>query len=369
MEDNTSTTTTYRVAIIGTGRPHGTEGSTGWGMSHAHARGYKASGRCRIAALCDIVPERAEKFNDEHADGQAAVFTDYETMLAEARPDIVSICTWPHLHAAMVVACAGAGVRAIHCEKPMAPTWGEAKRMAEACRERGVQLTFDHQRRFLPTFQTARQLLRDGAIGEVRRVEGACANLFDWGTHWLDMFGYLNGESPAEWVIATVDARRPIVVYGVPMESQGLAQIRYANGVSGLLFTGASQEAVGCQIRAIGTEGTLEIHGKAPFLRLRSASGAEAPEVAGEGTEGGNAINRGIADLVESLEAGRTPLLAAEHALRSTEVLFAAYESARRRARVDLPLTIEDSPFRDMLETGVFPEARVEGDLRDRMIR
>ena len=49
-------------------------------------------------------------------------------MLAEARLDIVDPRTWPPLHADMVVAAAGAGVKAIYCEKPMTLSLGEAKR-------------------------------------------------------------------------------------------------------------------------------------------------------------------------------------------------------------------------------------------------
>jgi hypothetical protein len=96
-----------------------------------------------------------------------------------------------------------------------------------------------------------------------------------------------------------------------------------------------------------------------------------APDVEGEGKQGGNAISRGIADLIESLEAGRSPRLAADNALRATEVIFAAYESARRRGRVDLPLAIDDSPFRAMLDAGVFPDARTDDDrpVTEKMIR
>jgi 3-hydroxybutyrate dehydrogenase len=59
----------------------------------------------------------------------------------------------------MVLDAASADVRAIHCEKPMAPTWGEAKAMHRAAAQKGVQLTFNHQRRFLEPFRLARRLL------------------------------------------------------------------------------------------------------------------------------------------------------------------------------------------------------------------
>jgi UDP-N-acetylglucosamine 3-dehydrogenase len=64
-------------------------------------------------------------------------------MLAKESLDIVSICLWPHLHAPLVVEAAQAGVKAIHCEKPMAPTWEEAKKMMAICDEQNVQLTFN----------------------------------------------------------------------------------------------------------------------------------------------------------------------------------------------------------------------------------
>jgi hypothetical protein len=45
-------------------------------------------------------------------------------------------------------------------------------------------------------------------------------------------------------------------------------------------------------------------------------------------------------------------LLSARYALQATELIFASYESSRRRGRVDLPLTIDDSPFLTMLAYG-----------------
>jgi hypothetical protein len=46
-------------------------------------------------------------------------------------------------------------------------------------------------------------------------------------------------------------------------------------------------------------------------------------------------------------------MLAARKALQATEVIFATYESSRKRGRVDLPLESEDSAFLSMLQEGV----------------
>ena len=59
----------------------------------------------------------------------------------------------------------------------------------------------------------------------------------------------------------------------------------------------------------------------------------------------------GVLDLVDALQTGREPMLAARKALQATELIFATYESSRKRGRVDLPLEIEDSPLLSMIES------------------
>jgi UDP-N-acetylglucosamine 3-dehydrogenase len=356
----------YRVGIIGVGLPWKTEGATGFGMSRSHAQGYIKSEKCDIVALSDVLEDRMTRFNDEFCDGNAAHYPDYTQMLAEANLDIVSIATWPHLHASMTIAAAQAGVKAIHCEKPMAGTFGEAREMASVCQKLGVQLTFNHQRRHLPTFQTAKKFIQSGAIGELKRLEGSCSNMLDWGTHWLNIFMLLNGESKPLWVMGQVDARKPSSVFGVLHDTHGLCQVGYENGVQGLLCTGEHGEAmIGCSIRAIGTEGTLEIHNAAPHLRIWAKGDSDWRMFEGDDTRGGisggdgvnpNADN--VVDLVNALESGTTPLCDVSNALPTTEVIFATYESARRRGRIDLPLTIDDSPLVSLIEMGVFPDAK-----------
>jgi UDP-N-acetylglucosamine 3-dehydrogenase len=340
----------YRVAVIGCGKPRSESGATGFGMAHAHVRGYLATDRCKLAAVADICRENAESFVGRY--GGASVYTDYQEMLDEVRPDIVSICTWPRLHAPMVLDAASADVRAIHCEKPMAPTWGEAKAMHRAAAQKGIQLTFNHQRRFLEPFQLARRLMRDGAIGDLIRLEGACGDMIDWGTHWLDMFFFYNDESAAEWVLGQIDAREERSVFGLPLESQGLCSVEFRNGVHGLLFTGYDAD-IGCQNRLIGTEGLLEVHNEQPHVRHfgRDTGGWRLYDTA-EGLHAPEAIDRAIADLVNCLDTGAEPELSSNKALRCTEVIFATYESSRRRGRVDLPLGPEDSALISMLEAG-----------------
>jgi predicted dehydrogenase len=272
-------------------------------------------------------------------------------MLAEADLDIVSVCVWPHLHAEMVLAAAPAGVQAIHCEKPIAPTFGEARRMVESCERNGVQLTFNHQRRFAPPFGVARRLMREGAIGDLQRIEGRCPDMNDWGTHWFDMMHFCNDETPAEWVMGQIDSSEIRTIFGMAHETQGISHVRFQNGVEGLLMTSAAIE-MGAAFRLLGSDGIIEFGpGRDGGLRILNGQSSGWRDVNPEGTMHDlDAVQKGIIDLVEALRDGREPELAGRRAYRAAELTFATYESSRKRGRVDLPLEIENSPLLDMLD-------------------
>ena len=338
----------FRVGFIGAGRPQNTEGATGFGMAYQHADGYVRTGQCELVAVSDLSAENAQAFADKY--GIPHTYGDYPAMLAAGNLDIVSICTWPHLHAAMTIAAAESGVKAIHCEKPMATSWGEAREMARVCEERGVHLTFNHQRRFLGPFGKARDLVDAGEIGKLVQIEGNCGDLYDWGTHWLDMFFFYHHETPAKWVLAQIDSREEKKVFGVPLENQGLCEFQFEDGVRAFLATGRdSHEAVAH--RLIGTEGIVEVLWDAPFVRVLNAkSGGWRVIEQPDNLHGPDSVERAMADVVDALATGRESMLSARNALRATEVIFASYESSRRRGRVDLPLATEDNAFVSMLE-------------------
>ena len=328
----------FRAGVIGCG-----------GRGSAHARGYNGAEGVEVVACADPVEENRTKFTQSF--DVPVGYADYRHMLEKENLDIVSVCTWPAMHREMVAAAADSGIKAVFSEKPMAPTWGDCKALYQACEDNEVVLTFCHQRRFGAAFITAKHLLDEGAIGELIRVEGQCPDIFDWGTHWLDMFNYYNNETPVEWVMGQIDASERKEIFGMPVTNGGLAWIRWTNGVEGLLATGeaASYEKSSRPNRLIGTEGVMVVdQGAESQVRLlRSGSTWQSPELVKltHDAEVGPA-----ADLVESLRTGKTPRLSGDKALRASEMIFATFESSRRRARVTLPLDIEDSPLISMLK-------------------
>ena len=338
----------WRVGIIGCGRPWKSEGATGFWMSHQHAFGYRATGKAQIVALADLVPENAESFRQIH--GGDAIYTSYHEMLAKENLDIVSISTWPHMHAQMVIDAANAKVRAIHCEKPMAPTWGECKAMLAAAEANGVQLTFNHQRRFGTPFRAGKALLDSGRIGKLERIEAFCDNMYDWGTHWYDMACYFNDETDAEWVLGQIDLRDPQTVFGVAIERHGVSLTRFKNGVTLLMSTG-HQAGPRFGLRMIGTDGIIDVGvDNNTNLRVKGKGDADwviIPDT--EGLHGDENVKRGVIDLVDALLTGRRPELSVYNAMRATELIFATYESSRSHRRIDLPLQSTDSALLSML--------------------
>ncbi|MEW6356976.1 MAG: Gfo/Idh/MocA family oxidoreductase [Planctomycetota bacterium] len=344
-----------RVGFIGTGKKPEKAGLKGYAMAYQHAKGYAAIPDCEIVACADLVKENGDAF--AMAYGFEKVYTDYHQMLAKEKLDIVSICTWPKLHAVMTIDCIKAGAPAIHCEKPMALTFGECREMLRLAEENGTKLTFNHQRRFGKPFRKTKELLDKGEIGRLIRMEAHVGDLYDGGCHWVDMMNYFNNETSAEWVIGQMDCREVKLAFGAPCEHQSVTNVKYKNGVTSITITGPNMQEVAPPLRMQGTDGVIEIGWSpkpGPMLRYWKRGEADWGEVdcQGENFHGPGYVERAIADIVDCYKTGRESELCAKNEFKAMEIVFGCYESARRRGRVDLPMDISDSPIIAMLESG-----------------
>ncbi|SFG74478.1 Predicted dehydrogenase [Halopelagius inordinatus] len=367
---------TYRIGFVGTGAPDG----EGFAMAYRHAEGYDRLDDCEIVACADLVPENAEAFAEEYGVPDHRVYEDHEKMLSEAEPDVVSVCVPPAVHADIVVDVARSGVvRAIHCEKPMATTWADARRMVEVCDAEGVSLTINHQRRFGRPYREAKRLLDKGTVGELKRIEFHEEDLYDNGTHGFDLANFYNDGASVEWVLGQIDYTDENKLFGAHNENQAVSQWRYENGVYGLASTGRGEEFVGALVRLVGTDGVVEVGddgtvsyrrdgGKwktadsgtdgryrpqlsKPRLGLRFLLAKVSEELAGR-LDPPLYTARAIEEVVESIRTGEESELNGRDALAADELIFATWESSRRRGRVDLPLEIDDNPLEAMVEAG-----------------
>jgi len=103
--------------------------------------------------------------------GYEAVSTDYRSVIDNPAVEVVSICAPNALHAEIAEAAAEAG-KAFWVEKPVGRTVGEAERAAAAAAARDVVTCVGFNYRYAPAVQHARQLIADGALGEITNIRG-----------------------------------------------------------------------------------------------------------------------------------------------------------------------------------------------------
>lgn len=341
----------YTIGIVGTGPDPERADHEGYSMGYRHARATEAVEGCRLVAGADLVPDYAHDFGEAFGLGEEGVFTDVGELLDESEPEIVSVCTPPGSHPDLVARCARhTAVRAVHCEKPMAPTYGESRRMVDICDREGVQFTVNLQNRCSGVTREIREAVAEGGIGDLQRIELARQDLLQTGIHHVDVANAVAGDLDVEWIMGQIDYPEEHVWYtDMHTEAQGLGMWRYESGVHALCSTGAGADAIGNRTnRFTGTDGEIEFRLGAEY-RIRIDGSWETVAV-----DSRPAQETTMAAVVAGLD-GEEPPITGERGLAATEIVFGIWESARRRGRVEPPLDIEDNPLEAMVEGGDLP--------------
>jgi predicted dehydrogenase len=340
-------------------------------MGRWHARSIHESEELELAAVCDIDESQARELAEKFP--EVRVYADFTRMLADVEPEIVTLAVPNVLHAALTVQAAEAGVRGICCEKPMAVDLREARSMLEACRRQGAHLIINHQRRTLPSLVRMRDLIREGAIGDVYLLRGTCSgDLLTDGTHLVDSLLHLAGDEDAAWVFGALYRRPPPegeprsggfyasggYRYGHPVETGAIATWEFRSGLRAEILTGELRfpgreyndyEVLGSRGRLWRT-GDREQPGV--YLQTTGTEGWEPIQLS-EAEQQANPVARNYDLLARNIRAGGGDHpLSGERALRGLEILMAIFESARLRARIELPLSQGRFPLEVMLEEG-----------------
>lgn len=168
-----------KIAIVGAGA-----------IGSHNARSAARMAEARIVGVFDANPRVAQ----EVASGVSAqAYASYEQALADPTVEAVLLSVPHHLHRDMTLAAAAAG-KHVMLEKPFANTMEEADAIVTACREHGVALTVNFSFRYLPRIRAARELVAQGALGDITGIELS--------THSYREFGYWYGarsNSPDDW--------------------------------------------------------------------------------------------------------------------------------------------------------------------------
>ena len=329
---------TYTAAVIGVGKAGG-GGPKGGGhaIGYTHAQMLQADRRVRLIAAADPNPDNlhafTNRFNVPHG------FASAREMFRKLKPDIATIGTYVGLHRELIEQAARAGVKGIVCEKPFLTSIPECHAVEKIARKTGVKIVVAHIRRYRPAFVRARKLFNDGTIGKPMLCMAGIAgwDLSEWGSHWLDMFRFLNKDRAINWVMGQARVRG-FRGYGHAMEEHAVAYFEFDNGVRGLLDGGHGIPHSGA-MTLVGSEGTIRIEDETTLvIHNRSGARTEGYPHARKGSTWLGLWSDMLSDLIKWMRSGREPSLGLTNMLKTSELNLAAYISACRGDRVDLPL-------------------------------
>lgn len=148
-----------RIALVGTG-----------GMANAHAGFFQKIPGCSVTAAVDVDENRVREFAGKYAIPET--YTRVEDMLASSETDAVSVVTPDPFHAPISIACLNAG-KHVMCEKPLATSHEEAKKMVAAAKKAGTVNLVNFSYRNWPALRAVAEKVQSGALGEIRHVEAS----------------------------------------------------------------------------------------------------------------------------------------------------------------------------------------------------
>lgn len=366
----------YRVAIIGrTGK-----GNYGHGLDTV----WVNHPRAEIVGVAD--ENEAGRAAAQKRLNAPAAFADYKEMLAKTKPRIVSVAPrFPDCHRDMVLACAEHGA-SMFLEKPVARFLSEADEMVAACDRHHVQVAVAHQTVYSPRVKMAKQLIADGAIGDLLELNGfgKCdrrgggEDLMVLGTHTFDLMRFLAGNP--QWAFARISMNReghttrPAVAGDVRPAGESIgpvvgdhivAQYGFPGYAVARFTTHKPRPGAGSKywVEVRGTKGVIQLgYGIQPTAYLC----AEPTWMTGKGakwqpiTSAGLGVeekplppeyaalngNRFIADdLIAAIEEDRKPHDSIHDGVAALEMIMAVYESFRLGKPVDLPLPNRKHPL------------------------
>ena len=347
-----------RIGIIGCG-----------GIANGkHMPSIKAVDRADMVAFCDLVPERAEKAAKEYGTPDAKVYTDYKELLKDPTIDVVHVLTPNRSHAELTIDALHAG-KHVMCEKPMAKTAADARRMVEAAKETGKKLTIGYQHRHKPESRFLKSVIERGDLGDIyyakalairrrgtpnwgvflNEYEQGGGPLIDIGTHSLDLTLYLMNNYKPRMVVGTTYKKVEHPECGNPWGGWAEGANTLEDAAFGFIVMENGATITLDATWALNTiepipEGSVQLCGSKAGAQIKnglSINKAEFDrliEVVPDMAAGGVAFYDGVKETpgiteqrrwIDALENDTDPVVLPEQACVVSEILEAIYTSAR----------------------------------------
>jgi predicted dehydrogenase len=305
-----------------------------------------------ISAISNRTEDKARLLMAAH--GIPRFYADWRTMIDEERPDFVDIITPPGTHEEM---CAYAAQRGVHiiCQKPLAPTLEESRRIVDMAAAAGVRFMVHENWRWQPWYRTIKSIQTAGTIGEFTHVhvltrlgdgwgpdaylarqpffrEYPRLLLYETGVHFIDTFRYLLGRVVS--VYASLKRLNPVI----RGEETGQLFLRFESGATAVWDANRYNEVEAANPRF--TFGTLRVDATGGHLTMDTESTLRLKRLGEPGhdveyardrtTFGGGCVFALQRHFVDCMLSGAEFESTGRDYLHSIRVVEAAYDSARR---------------------------------------
>lgn len=372
----TTTPKTWRVAFLGAGAI----------VQRGHIPSFQRISNVETVAVCDVNLARAQSVAEEAKIPHA--YSDYQQMLDEVKPDIAVVATPNVFHTPMSLAALESGAHVL-CEKPLALTYADAKRMMDKAAEVGRVLTVGTHYRWSTPMRAAKTHVDAGFFGEIyaartvwqrragipgygswftnKDLAGA-GSILDIGVHALDRALFLMNYPQPVTVSGAMFAKfgtrglglggwgsdivAPTAGARYDVDDMGWAFVRFANGAA-LQFqvSWASHLAEQFFTEIYGTEGAASVGNRDSVELYTTLNGQQAKVQVEIPTDALGSYPRLVENFVRHLDGDATAeLVTPSQALTGVMIIDAIMRSAAEGREIDLTQETAHTPLASPLQ-------------------
>lgn len=331
----------------------GVVGAGLWGENHVQI--FNNHPFAETVAICDVDIAKAQKIADEY--NIASVYDDYTQMAKLSDCDAVSIVTPDYLHADIAIEFAN-NKKHILIEKPLATSKEDVIRMLDAIRDNGVRAMVDLHNRWNPPFNSAKQLIDDGQLGQIYNAyfrlndaKWVATDMLKWaakssilwflGSHSIDTLCWLFSSKVKR--VYSVSRRGVLDSLGVAATDVYLTTLEFENGCiaqmeNGWITPNANTCVNDFKCTVSGTNGMINIDASSHnCIQLVTDKKVTTPDIFVKNYVNGKPNGfayQSICSFVDCLVSGDDFLVSLEDAADVTLVILAIKKSAELRCPV-----------------------------------